>query len=191
MSTPTDTPFIHSMVITFSQDNQPLHALRTRTSNGANVADTISCSDLDAYIQTPVNHKPGCKAVIFTEEGPDFRNHPDVWNLLWDSLCIRLQMHALMRHSTCTKKQEALDPRLPDFYTPSGDKRRIVLSLPTDIPFSSVLINGTDLFKQMLEMGVPAELVAKTRAILSNQPPATFNKFYKDSDTPDDIDLPF
>lgn len=178
---------ISSITIVYaSADGSIISISRARTNaSNQNVCERLVSSDIDAFLNTSFNNKPGCYVDIISQESPDHLIPDHVWHQYWDLLCMRIQHTALLRNATCSKHYEPL----PSPVSKPG-KKCVITDIPLNGPLASLRLNGQDMRESLTEMVGPNKANAIMNDICNtNNTKDTYDPNYKDSDIPDDIHL--
>jgi hypothetical protein len=173
---------IFSITMVFGTgDDALLSVLRTRPFSAGSpdkklvMLERVESSDMEAYVQTPVNGRKGTYAVMYTQSSPDHSIPDAFWNAFWGAISRNLQFQAVCRNATILKDQEQIpSPSL------AAGKDAVIAALNAGMDFDRIIIND--------KLAPSAFLTLANKAKHNSVSSSTYDPFYKDSDIPDDID---
>lgn len=190
---------IHSICAVYATaDGTLLSIARTRLlPNGRLIADEISTSDIEAFIATPYNGKPGVYISVLSQEATEHRIPDSVWHTHFDLMCQSLQLRCIQRSAAWERTQQDLGPLE---FTATDPKSKLVTCLPTGLPTSLCFINGqpfdevvgnakcSDSVTSFLDAIKAAKQGDITKGTIQSPKPPTWDPHYKDCPYPDDYD---
>ena len=130
-------------VITSTHDGTPIGVIKTRLLQTEGVptialADGFEASDIDAYVNAPVDGHHGVTCTVIMQHTADWKIPDEIWLAHYTLLCMSVQVAAMTRHKvTC----EAFNQELGELPTKPG-MVGVAMCIPSYTRPSDTTMNG-------------------------------------------------